>query len=240
MKTYSQTNNIDLSNIDGRVLRRILRQLQMNGVPTRRTAGFDACGTPTRTSVCTENVCKPDILLSCETKQARLSANRTAYYNLPTGGLAAGSTSTAATFASVPAVGALDYFSLLGQSRTVYLTDLVSTLSNLDTMLVIVSVAGVVRFSLNGGRFSRANANTSTGACGLYVCAGALEAIQVVVYNQSAAAFLATDTAHLETRTVWDGEPGFMCTPCTPAPDAADCSCGTAGASAGFDPGEVG
>lgn len=223
-----------------RILHRFMReQRRSGGFMTRRNPATGSCGTPTQAhpKACDgAQACRPEPLLSCETRQLQDASNRTAYYTPSVAGLAAGATTPAAAFATVPAIGALDFLNLSGRARTVYLTDFVSSIASLDGMLVIVAVAGVVRFSLNGGRFARGNANTSTQACGLYVCAGALETVSVTVFNQSGAAFGVVDTARIETRTVFDGEDGYMCQPCAPQQaDCQKCAGEESGASASFE-----
>lgn len=227
MKVYNQRNHRTCRTGDtrtDRIVAQVLAAVRANGgLTTSRSPRDASCGTQVRPPAMDCKTACTDLLLSCETTNAQNSANRTAYYAPAIGGLAVNGTTPAAPFAAVPAIGALDFLNLSGRSRTVYLTDLTSTLTNLDDMLIIVAVGGVVRFSLNAGRFARANANGSTTACGLYVCAGALETVSITVFNQSAAAFGAGDSARVETRTMFPGEPGYMCSPCSPAPCSDGC-----------------
>lgn len=158
-------------------------------------------------SVCADNVSK-------QTKLAVIAGNRTSLYTADLNALAP---NTPVTLVHDPSEGG-NVFTGSGMWRTVYLTDLVSALTSvlpatgLDAIRVKVFVGGIQRMSFAGGRFARSNANDCSTACGLYVCAGPQETISVTVTNVTGAAFAATPIpTTLETRTVYQGEEGFMC-----------------------------
>lgn len=242
MRTYRTNNSNSNCNNDGRRMRRIVTQvaaaLAASGGLTVRTTG-GACGVPRQsTSDCNSTTPCMDFL-TCQTKEAQNAANRTGYYqaaNFPALAPQA-QTSAAVLTAMSTTLGAIDSMTMTGRWRTVVITDLTSTLTSLDSFLVVVKVAGIVRFSLNGGRFARSNANSSTQACGFSVCAGPFETVSITFVNNSGAAFGATDQATVEVRTFYAGEDGFNCSPnCVEEkPPSEECECIEPGASTGFE-----
>ena len=154
--------------------------------------------------------CQPD-LVSPDTAALIKGGNRVQRVALLSGvALAAGASDTPVTIASN------------GLERTLALTDLISSLANLDNLLITVSAAGgqVEKFTLNGGVFSRANANACTTSCGYSVCIGAAESVVVTVTNQSAAVIAAGSAATLSVTSIYRGEAGFACGTCVPAGEA--------------------
>lgn len=243
MRTYRNTNNT-CDNTSGRRMRRIVSQVAAalaasGGLAVRTTSSSGSCGVPRTTTLdCNSNTPCMDFL-TCQTKEAQNAANRTGYYqaaDFPTLAPQA-QTSAAVLTAMSTSLGAIDSMLMTGRWRTVVITDLTSTLASLDSFLVVVKVAGIVRFSLNGGRFARSNANSSTQACGFSVCAGPFETVSITFVNNSGAAFGAADQATVEVRTFYAGEDGFNCSPnCVETPPAEEgCECIEPGASAGFE-----
>jgi len=106
-----------------------------------------------------------------------------------------------------------------GLTRAIVFDDLVSSLASLDSVRVQVSVGTLLRLDFFGGRFARTNANQCAGSCGMAVCVGPIETVNIVVTNVSGAAFAATDTMTLSSTSLYMGEPGFaaVCGQCQQA-----------------------
>lgn len=164
-------------------------------------------------------VCPPT-LVSPKTAADQRAAKRTAMVPINVGALAAGAST-----------GSTVLMASNGSPLVLVLEDLVTSLLNRDMISVEVFVNGVSRLDFFGGRFDRSNNSPCTNACGMAVCAGPVESINVIITNRTAAAFVAGDTVTLSTRVVYSGEPGFkeVCGACVepgavpggPAPGAA-------------------
>ena len=165
--------------------------------PSGGSTGFDPSANPCGGQ---QKYCPPS-LVSPETEAAIKAQSRTSTLQPAIASLGAGATSAAATVASN------------GLPRTIVISDLVSTVTNLDNLRVIVSVGGVEKFQFNGGKFSRGNANACVTACGYGVCLGPIESFVVTVKNQGGA-LAATDSMTLDLTSIYPGEPGYMCGPC--------------------------
>lgn len=193
-------NDTEMKNLKKAVMR-LRQQLAQSMMP-------GACGGP--------QACPPD-LVAPDTAALIRGGNRTTRLSLAgLTGLAAGASVTV----SIPPNGL---------ERTIVLSDLISSLASLDNISITAAASGVEKFSLNGGVFSRGNANACTTSCGYGVCLGPVETLTLTVVNQTTAAFAAGTSGTLSAQSIYRGEPGFLCTDCIPAGSAAD-------PNYGFDP----
>lgn len=141
-------------------------------------------------------MCPPD-LVGPQTAADIKSAFRGLMSSIAIAGVAAGASAAVVTIASN------------GLTRAIVFDDLVSSLASLDLVRVQISVGTLLRLDFFGGRFARTNANPCTPGCGLAVCVGPIESVNIVVTNVSGAAFGATETMTLSSTSVYNGEPGF-------------------------------